>query len=104
MEGHSPRLSKQLLGDLTTYLAVKLEEGGYQLIPQNQVKERLRELQAESHKECFDMTCQIELGRELAAQKSISSQVLVIGKTCKVTATLYDLARASAGKRGTEGS
>jgi hypothetical protein len=35
------------------------------------------------------------MGRELATQKSLSTQVFKIGGACRVTATLYDLKKSA---------
>jgi TPR repeat protein len=86
---------------LTDYLTSLLTRGGYQVVPRAQIKERLADAKAGSYKACYDQACQIELGRELAAQKSLASQVLKFGKTCKVTLDLYDLKRAASAGAGT---
>jgi hypothetical protein len=104
MEDRGAGLSKETLNNLTDYLAAMLTEGGYQIIPRNQIRERLKQQQTESYKECFDQSCQIEMGKELAAQKSLSTKVLKIGKKCRVTGDLYDLKRAASEKAATAGS
>jgi len=104
MEDRGAGLSKETLNNLTDYLAAMLTEGGYQIIPRTQIRERLKQQQNESYKECFDQSCQIELGKELAAQKSLSTKVLKIGKKCRVTGDLYDLKRAASEKAATAGS
>ncbi|MHC4621672.1 MAG: hypothetical protein ACYTEQ_28350, partial [Planctomycetota bacterium] len=45
----------------------------------------------DTYKVCFDEKCQIELGRELAANKTLATNVLNISDRCVVTARLYDL-------------
>ena len=104
MEDRGAGLSKETLNNLTDYLAAMLTEGGYQIIPRTQIRERLKQQQSESYKECFDQSCQIELGKELAAQKSLATKVLKIGKKCRVTGDLYDLKRAASEKAATAGS
>jgi len=90
------QLSETTCQLLTEYLAVKLAEGGlYQIVPSRQIKDRLVELKKETLKECYDEKCQIELGKELAASKSLSTQVVSIGGQCAVMGTLYDLKRAA---------
>ena len=68
---------------LTDYLGSLLSKGGFQVVPRSQLKARLSSAKKGSYKSCYDQGCQIELGRELAAQKSLASQVLRFGKTCK---------------------
>lgn len=57
-----------------------------------------------SYRSCYDEKCQIELGRELAAQKVISSKILKVGSRCNVTSTLYDLRKAASELGAEEGS
>ena len=104
MEDRGAGLSKDTLNNLTDYLAAMLTEGGYQIIPRDQIRERLKQQQTASYKKCFDQSCQIELGKELAAQKSLATKVLKIGKKCRVTGDLYDLKRAASEKAATAGS
>ncbi len=96
IEGRGKGLRRDLMLNLTEYLGAKLAEGGYQIIPHDQIRKRLMDQKKKSYKKCVDQSCQIELGREMAAQKSLSSKILRIGRKCKVTATLYDLKRSAA--------
>lgn len=95
MEDRGSELDPATLANLTDYLATHLTEGGYRVIPRSQVQQRLRAQKTESYKKCYDQSCQIEMGRELAAQKTLASQVLKVGKTCHLTAMLYDLRKAT---------
>lgn len=90
------KLSETTCQLLTEYLAVKIAEGGlFQVVPSRQIKDRLTELKKESYKECYDEKCQIEIGKELAASKSLSTQIVELGGQCAVMGTLYDLKRAA---------
>ena len=104
MEDRGAGLSRDTLNNLTDYLAAMLTEGGYQVIPRDQIRDRLKQQRKESYKECFDQSCQIELGKEMAAQKSLATKVLKIGKKCRVTGDLYDLKRAASERAATAGS
>lgn len=105
------RLSKSSLERMTIYLSNQLTASGlYQVLPRDQLRKRLREEKKSSYKTCFDQSCQIAIGRELAANKSMATKVLRIGRQCIVTATIYDLrssttesAAANKGKCGEEG-
>jgi hypothetical protein len=103
MQDRGSGLEPEVLKKLTSYLAARLVEGGYQVIPQDQIRERLLDQKKESYKPCHDESCQIELGRELAAQKTLATQILKIGKTCRITATLYDLKKSAAERGATAG-
>jgi hypothetical protein len=81
---------------LTEYLSVKIAEGGvFQVIPSRTLKDRLTQLKKESLKDCYDEQCQIDLGKELAASKSLSTSIVRMGSRCGVLGTLYDLKRAA---------
>lgn len=95
MDDQGSGLDRTLQTRLTDYLATRLTEGGYRIIPRSQVKERLLQTKKESYKECYDQGCQIELGRELAAQKTLATTILKIGDDCQVTSVMYDLKKST---------
>ncbi|MBW2731170.1 MAG: hypothetical protein JRH20_02190 [Deltaproteobacteria bacterium] len=95
------RLSASVRGALSDYLAAQLAARGLSIVPRSQLKKRLRRKRRASYRLCYDQSCQIEIGRELAAQKSVSSQVMRIGKRCVVTLTLYDLRTATSERAAT---
>ena len=95
MEDKGSGLKGDGLNNLIDYLAARLTEGGYQVVPQEQVRERIKAAQADTHKACFEQSCQVELGREMAAQKTLATKILRFGDTCQVTAVLYDLRKAT---------
>lgn len=81
---------------LADFVAGRLAaSGAFEVVPRSQVKARLQQAKSESYKECYDQACQVELGREMAAEKSVSVEVLRLGKSCTVNISLYDLARAT---------
>ena len=86
-------LSDPVLDELTNYLSVRLAEGGlYRLTPPALVRQALATAKAESYRPCIDEACQIELGKALAAQKSLGTRIIQVdSQTCAVTCTLYDL-------------
>ncbi len=89
-------LDAELLEALTDILSAKLTAtGGFGVVPKNEIKKRLLTAKQDSYKECFDQKCQIELGRELAADKTLHSQITKIGSSCNVSVTLHDLKKAS---------
>ena len=90
------QLAPDVRDRLSDYLSGRMAEGGrYQVVPRDKLKERLVQAKKSSYKECYAQSCQIELGQELAAQKTLSTQVMKLGSQCRVNATLYDLARAT---------
>ncbi|MBW1807039.1 MAG: hypothetical protein JRJ87_02510, partial [Deltaproteobacteria bacterium] len=76
IENRGSPLSAQELLSLSDYLASKLGEGGnFRIIPRDEIRKRLLIQKAESHKACYDKSCQIEIGRELAAQMTVSASI-----------------------------
>lgn len=90
--------AKKKADDLTDYLCSLLAGKGFQIVPRAKLRESLQEKKKESYKHCYNQACQIEIGQELSAQKSLSAQVLKLGGKCKVTLTLYDLKRSTSEK------
>lgn len=81
---------------LGSFLAGRLAaSGAFEVVPRSQVKMRLVESTKESYRDCYDQACQIELGREMAADKSVAAEVLQLGGGCTVNLALYDLGRAT---------
>jgi len=88
-------LKPTMLDGLTDYLATRIAEvGGYQVIPRGEMKSRLSGSKRSSHKTCYDQSCQIELGKELAAEKIIATKLIKLGSRCTVASTLYDLKKS----------
>lgn len=87
----SASFNKSVLNQLTEYLATQLTSKGYQVVPRDQIRQRLLEEARGTYKECYDQSCQIELGRALAAQMSLDTKLLKIGEKCVINITLYDL-------------
>jgi hypothetical protein len=77
---------------LTDVLATKLTEvAGFKTVPRDQLRRRLQEEKKESLRVCYDQSCQIELGKSLAAQKSLATKVVKVGETCVINSRLYNL-------------
>ena len=96
MESHGSPLKADEVVNLTDYLSTRLGENGrLHIIPRDELKKRIQAAKGESHKECFDSSCQIQLGRELAAQYSISSRIARVGNVCLMTASVWDLRMAT---------
>jgi len=95
----SKRIDKETLAQLTTYLGTALTKSGkYSVIPRDQLRARLLEEKKGTYRECVEESCQIELGKTLAAQKTLATQLLQVGKKCAVTANLFDLKTETAEK------
>lgn len=102
VEAKGLKVDAGLLDRLTDYLAGQIAAGdSYQVVPRAQLKQRLTKQRKASYQSCVDQSCQIEIGRELAAQKSLATKVVQLGSRCMVIATLYDLKRAAAERGAT---
>jgi protein-disulfide isomerase len=96
------KLSPVVLASLGDYLAATLVgSGAFEVVPRDQLKQRLTEQKKRSYRLCYSQVCQIAIGKELAASKTLASRVMKIGKKCVVTATLYDLRKAVAERAAT---
>ena len=88
VEAKGLKLDAGLLDRLTDYLAGQIAAGdAYQVVPRAQLKERLTKQRKASYKSCVDQSCQIEIGRELAAQKSLATKLVQLGSRCMVIAS-----------------
>ena len=96
IENRGSPLSKDELIALTEYLGTRLgERGRFQIIPRQEIKKRLVQQKKASFKACYDQSCQIDIGRELAAQFTVSASISRVGRTCIVTSALFDLRKAA---------
>jgi len=84
-------LKAATMSNLNDYMYGRLAFAGFKLTPQSQVRERVVSLKRESHTDCFDQSCQIELGKAVSADKSLSSQLIKIGDVCSLQSQIYDL-------------
>jgi hypothetical protein len=96
VEDKTETFSEEQRNILTGYLSSKLtESGAFSIVPSSQLRDMLRQEKLESYKECYEQQCQIEIGRELASNKSLASTIIKLGSTCVLTSVLYDLAKAA---------
>ena len=99
IQARGVRFPRGLLSIFSEYLATRISESGaYDVVPNSQVKKLLVEKKKSSYQQCYDQKCQIEIGRELAACKSLATKILRIGKKCVVTGNLFDLRKSVAEK------
>jgi len=102
IENRGTSLTSEELLTLTDYLGTRLgEQGRYQIVPRNEIRKRLLDQKQESYKACYDQSCQIEIGRELSAQYTVSASISKVGSLCILTAAMYDLRKAATEKTAT---
>lgn len=102
----SGRGSKVLTADevegLTDYLSAKLgEDGSLLVISKDDIRKYIAAKKREFHNPNFDTSSQLEMGKELAAEFSISSAITKVGSTCLIYASVWDNARATQIKAAT---
>lgn len=98
VENQGSSLDGKTIDRLTNYLCSLVAGKGYQVVPRADLKRRLVEKKQESYRQCYDQSCQIEIGQELSAQKSLATQIILLGGRCKVALSLFDLKRAASEK------
>ena len=96
IENRGPRLKKSALFGMTEFIATSIAATGtYQVIPRDQLQARLREQKRASYKECYEASCQIEIGKEMAAGFALSTRIVRIGSKCLVAMKMFDLRTAA---------
>lgn len=96
IEDKGANLAAALRTRLSDYLAMRLAAlKKYKVVPRDQLKARLAQQKKSSYKSCYAQSCQIEIGKELAAQKSLATAIMRLGTRCTVSAVLYDLKSAA---------
>jgi TPR repeat protein len=92
IKAEGTRIKSSILDRLTAYLANQVTaKGAYQVVPRDQLLTKLREQKRISYKKCYEQSCQIQIGRELAASKSMATKIMRIGRRCIMTASIYNL-------------
>lgn len=85
----------KLIRNLSDQLRVFVAQRGVRVIDRGQqeraIRDMLQEAKAESYKSCFDASCQIPLGKALAASHVLRSQVTQFGSACVLNGELIDL-------------
>jgi hypothetical protein len=88
----SKSLSSKVLSQATEYLRSRLaSDGGFRVVPNDQLRAAIKDKKKASYASCIDESCQIELGRAVAAQKSLATKIVRVGKSCSLSLILYDL-------------
>ena len=55
------------------------------------MRRQLSDSKQASYEACIDEACQIEVGKAVAAQKSLSTKIIRVGRQCALSTTLFDL-------------
>ncbi len=91
IEDKGSGLGPVALDRMTEYLTDRVAAGGaYRVVPRSQLKERLTATKSNSYQPCYEASCQIEIGKELAAQQTLSARIIRLGSRCTVSSSIYD--------------
>lgn len=91
-----PAAAPETIEAFSDYIATKIAASrAFQLVPRGDVKRRLAMQKADSYRACYDAACQLEIGKELAAEAVLSTRVSRIDDHCIVTMKLFDLRAAT---------
>lgn len=99
-------LDDNLMRNIGDQLRIFLAELGVRTVDRRaQQREELSLVKADSYKGCYDDSCQIELGKALAASHIVRTRITQFGRLCVLNGELVDLraevATAAASSRGT---
>ena len=102
LQGANNRFEVKDLAALTSYIGAKMAESGrFEVVPRQDVVTALRRQKELTYKDCFAESCQIEIGAELAAEKTLSGSIVEFADQCIVTLRLYDLKKSTQESAGT---
>lgn len=77
---------------LTDQLATQLvERRAFRVVPASDLRARLAEAKKASYQACVDERCQIELGKAVAADRTLAARILRVGEGCTINGVVYDL-------------
>jgi hypothetical protein len=93
--GAKGALDERLLRSLSDQLRIFIARQGTKTIDSGAQDKLLRDqitaMKKESFKSCYDESCQIELGKALAASHIVRSHIARFGKSCVINAEVVDL-------------
>lgn len=85
----------QMVKNLGDQLRIFIAQSGVRTIDRGSqeraFKDQIQTMKSESYKECYDNSCQIELGKALAASHILRSRIAQFGSKCVLNAELIDL-------------
>ena len=101
IKNRAAKISKESLAKLGDYLSTRLAgTGKFKVVPRADIQKKLQKERLASYKERYDQKFQIELGKQVAAQKTVASQLMAIAGKCVLTSNLFDLKQNIAERAG----
>jgi len=95
-------LNKGFLEKMREVIGAELTASGiFLVLPNSRIQTALKEKVAESYKDCYAQACQLEIGKRVAAEKTLATAVKQIGSQCIVTMQLFDLRKSASENAGT---
>ena len=95
-------IERRVLEMMSEYVGTAMVRSGrFEVVPSSSVKEALARQKRDSYRPCYAESCQIEIGREVAAAKTLAGSVARVGRRCIVTLKLFDLVKATQEAAGT---
>jgi hypothetical protein len=95
--GSKGAIGDDLIRNLGSQLRIELAKRGAKTVDKSAqdevLREQVKEIKNDSYKTCYDDSCQVELGKALAASHILRSQVTRFGSRCVLNAELFDLRR-----------
>ena len=101
LKGEGTTFKQRELESVSEYVSTQLVASGrFTVVPRSEVKRTLANQKKKSYQACYDESCQIEIGKELAADKVVVGSIRKFGgDVCMVNLRLFDLTK-SASERG----
>ena len=75
----------------TEFLDASVGARGFKMVARSEVRLEADRLRQESYKDCYDESCQIEVGKAVAAQKVVIARWYRIASSCTLSLKLLDL-------------
>ncbi len=88
-------VERATLERLTDELVVELTRIGFAVVPRETLRQKLEKLKGASFQVTFDDQSQLALGQELAASKSVVTELVPVGDRCRARAVLFDLEKST---------
>ena len=74
------KLKNSFVKQLHDLVAAELTKNNtFSVVPCSEILKALREKQADSYNECYDESCQIEIGKEIAAEMTLATAIKKLG-------------------------
>jgi hypothetical protein len=97
VENASDSVGEELARNLSDQLRIFVAQQGIKTIDRSAqeraLRAQLQALKTESYEECYDDSCQVELGKAVAASHILRSKISNFGSRCVLNGELIDLTR-----------